>query len=73
MHTLPYDLPDFAGRGHDLDRLLYAGPAVVITAIDGMAGIGKTTERTLPGLQAQGPPGTKVSDLRLCCRRLGGC
>jgi DNA-binding SARP family transcriptional activator len=41
--TLPYDLPDFAGRGDDLDRLLHAGPAVVITAIDGMAGIGKTT------------------------------
>jgi len=40
--TLPYDLPDFAGRGDDLDRLLHAGPAVVITAIDGMAGIGKT-------------------------------
>ena len=40
--TLPYDLPDFAGRGDDLERLLYSGPAVVITAIDGMAGIGKT-------------------------------
>lgn len=40
--TLPYDLPDFSGRGGDLDRLLHAGPAVVITAIDGMAGIGKT-------------------------------
>ncbi len=40
--TLPYDLPDFSGRGEDLERLLHAGPAVVITAIDGMAGIGKT-------------------------------
>jgi DNA-binding SARP family transcriptional activator/tetratricopeptide (TPR) repeat protein len=40
--TLPYDLPDFAGRVAELDRLLAAGPAVVITAIDGMAGVGKT-------------------------------
>lgn len=40
--TLPYDLPDLAGRDADLDRLLGSGPAVVITAIDGMAGIGKT-------------------------------
>ncbi|HZB50638.1 MAG TPA: AfsR/SARP family transcriptional regulator, partial [Mycobacteriales bacterium] len=39
--TLPYDLPDFAGRGADLDRLRAAG-TVVITAIDGMAGVGKT-------------------------------
>ena len=40
--TLPYDLPDFAGRIADLGRLRTTGDAVVITAIDGMAGIGKT-------------------------------
>jgi DNA-binding SARP family transcriptional activator/tetratricopeptide (TPR) repeat protein len=41
--TLPYDLPDFAGRGGELARLLVPGPgAMVITAIDGMAGVGKT-------------------------------
>jgi DNA-binding SARP family transcriptional activator/tetratricopeptide (TPR) repeat protein len=40
--TLPYDLPDFAGRGGDLERLLAPAATVVITAIDGMAGIGKT-------------------------------
>jgi len=40
--TLPYDLPDFHGRSADLDRLLTAADAVVINAIDGMAGIGKT-------------------------------
>ncbi|KAA2266479.1 hypothetical protein F0L68_01660 [Solihabitans fulvus] len=40
--TLPYDLPDFAGRTADVDRLLHATEAVVINAIDGMAGIGKT-------------------------------
>jgi len=40
--TLPYDLADFSGRGADMDRLLTAADAVVISAIDGMAGIGKT-------------------------------
>jgi DNA-binding SARP family transcriptional activator/tetratricopeptide (TPR) repeat protein len=40
--TLPYDLPDFAGRAADLDRLGSTADAVLITAIDGMAGIGKT-------------------------------
>lgn len=40
--TLPYDLPDFAGRTDDLGRLLIATEAVVINAIDGMAGVGKT-------------------------------
>lgn len=39
--TLPYDLPDFAGRAADLERLLVPASAVVISAIDGMAGIGK--------------------------------
>jgi DNA-binding SARP family transcriptional activator/tetratricopeptide (TPR) repeat protein len=41
-NTLPYDLPDFAGRQGDLDRLVGAAGAVVISAVDGMAGIGKT-------------------------------
>jgi DNA-binding SARP family transcriptional activator/tetratricopeptide (TPR) repeat protein len=40
--TLPYDLPDFSGRTADLGRLRATAEAVVITAIDGMAGIGKT-------------------------------
>jgi DNA-binding SARP family transcriptional activator len=41
--TLPYDLPDFAGRAADLERLLRPGAtAMVINAIDGMAGVGKT-------------------------------
>ncbi|MEV4760135.1 BTAD domain-containing putative transcriptional regulator [Micromonospora sp. NPDC049559] len=49
-NTLPRDVPDFTGRQEELDRLLAvldtgrgeAGAAVVISAIDGMAGIGKT-------------------------------
>lgn len=48
-NDLPGDIPDFAGRESELDRLLATIPAagtttaVVISAIDGMAGIGKTT------------------------------
>lgn len=43
---LPYDTPDFAGRTAEFDRLAQRqagdGGAVTISAIDGMAGIGKT-------------------------------
>jgi DNA-binding SARP family transcriptional activator/tetratricopeptide (TPR) repeat protein len=44
-NDLPGDIADFAGRGEDLDEILAAVPSgcVAITAIDGMAGIGKTT------------------------------
>ncbi|HEX8870545.1 MAG TPA: BTAD domain-containing putative transcriptional regulator, partial [Lentzea sp.] len=44
-NDLPGDIPDFAGRAQDLDEILAAVPSgcVAITAIDGMAGIGKTT------------------------------
>ncbi|GAB2857985.1 BTAD domain-containing putative transcriptional regulator [Lentzea nigeriaca] len=44
-NDLPGDIPDFAGRADDLDEILAAVPSgcVAITAIDGMAGIGKTT------------------------------
>ncbi|WP_372660223.1 AfsR/SARP family transcriptional regulator [Amycolatopsis kentuckyensis] len=45
---LPGDIADFAGRGAELDRLLVSGLdaaplAMVIEALDGMAGVGKTT------------------------------
>jgi tetratricopeptide (TPR) repeat protein len=43
---LPFDTAGFTGRGAELDRLLAMvddpGGAVVICAVDGMAGIGKT-------------------------------
>ncbi|TDD76488.1 AfsR/SARP family transcriptional regulator [Actinomadura rubrisoli] len=49
-HFLPRDIADFTGRTAELERLFSALPAdgeparaVVISAIDGMAGIGKTT------------------------------
>jgi tetratricopeptide (TPR) repeat protein/transcriptional regulator with XRE-family HTH domain len=47
--TLPRDVATFTGRQHELDELLAAvdgdagsGRAVAISAIDGMAGVGKT-------------------------------
>ncbi|WNF29305.1 BTAD domain-containing putative transcriptional regulator [Streptomyces sp. C11-1] len=45
---LPYDVPDFTGREDELDELirLWSGNntgVVTISAIDGMAGVGKTT------------------------------
>lgn len=49
FHYLPRDIADFTGRHAELDRLLAVLPgvagattAIVIKAIDGMAGIGKT-------------------------------
>lgn len=48
-HYLPRDIEDFTGRSEELDQLVASlladdanRTAVVITAIDGMAGIGKT-------------------------------
>ncbi|MFE9426970.1 BTAD domain-containing putative transcriptional regulator [Kitasatospora sp. NPDC006697] len=46
-NSLPRDVADFTGRGPETDRLLAAASApatsaVVISAIDGMAGVGKT-------------------------------
>ncbi|MFI8963054.1 tetratricopeptide repeat protein [Streptomyces sp. NPDC053493] len=45
VNFLPVDLPDFTGREEELDRLTgsWAGGVVAISAIDGMAGIGKTS------------------------------
>ncbi|GAA3398820.1 AfsR/SARP family transcriptional regulator [Streptomyces roseoviridis] len=45
---LPYDLPDFTGREDELDGLVRLcpderGAAVTMVAINGMAGVGKTT------------------------------
>jgi tetratricopeptide (TPR) repeat protein len=43
--SLPQDLAGFTGRTRELDRLRHAvrgGEAVVISAIEGMAGVGKT-------------------------------
>jgi len=49
LDRLPQDLAEFTGRGAELDRLRRAlhgaqdaGEAVVISAIEGMAGVGKT-------------------------------
>lgn len=48
INFLPYDVPDFTGREDELDGLIRLwsgsdGGLVTISAIDGMAGVGKTT------------------------------
>ncbi|WP_433236866.1 tetratricopeptide repeat protein [Streptosporangium sp. CA-135522] len=47
LSFLPFDIPDFTGRAGELDRLADSwakgGAVVTISAIDGMAGVGKTT------------------------------
>ncbi|SEC01937.1 BTAD domain-containing putative transcriptional regulator [Streptomyces sp. TLI_105] len=48
VNFLPYDVPDFTGREGELDGLIRLwsgdnGAVVTISAIDGMAGVGKTT------------------------------
>ena len=66
---LPYDTPDFAGRAAELDRLAYPQPGgggvVMISAIDGMAGIGKTALAVHAGHRLAGhfPDGQLFVDL----------
>ncbi|MEU7011356.1 BTAD domain-containing putative transcriptional regulator [Streptomyces sp. NPDC046332] len=48
INFLPYDVPDFTGREEEIDGLIRLwsgnnGGVVTISAIDGMAGVGKTT------------------------------
>ena len=65
---LPRDVPGFTGREGELDRLagLAGGGSVVVTAIGGTAGVGKTAlavhaaHRLLP----QFPDGHLYADLR---------
>ncbi|BEL02951.1 BTAD domain-containing putative transcriptional regulator [Actinoplanes sichuanensis] len=62
---LPYDLPDFAGRGAELDAIRPGFPQNVVT-IDGMAGVGKTTlaVRAAHRLADGFPDGQLFVDLR---------
>ncbi|MER5865146.1 BTAD domain-containing putative transcriptional regulator [Kitasatospora sp. NPDC002040] len=67
---LPYDVTDFTGRSDELDRLVtLAGrdesATLVVTAVDGMAGIGKTTlaVRAAHALADRYPDGQLFIDL----------
>ncbi len=69
-NELPRDITDFAGRGTEIARLAETldrtrGGAVVVSAIDGMAGIGKTVlaVRTAHQLTAHFPDGQLFLDL----------
>ncbi|MEU3692152.1 AfsR/SARP family transcriptional regulator [Streptomyces narbonensis] len=68
---LPYDVPDFTGREDELDGLIRLwsgdiGGVVTISAIDGMAGVGKTTLAVHLGhrLADQFPDGQLFVDLQ---------
>ncbi|MDT9687210.1 BTAD domain-containing putative transcriptional regulator [Streptomyces sp. P9(2023)] len=68
---LPYDVPDFTGREGELDGLIRLwsgnnGGVVTISAIDGMAGVGKTTLAVHAGhrLADQFPDGQLFVDLQ---------
>jgi tetratricopeptide (TPR) repeat protein len=65
---LPRDVPGFTGREHEMERLanLGSGGSVLITAIDGIAGVGKTAlaVHAAHQLRLQFPDGQLYVDLR---------
>lgn len=69
-HTLPFDVPDFSGRGHELqwicrpERTTQEGSPTVL-ALDGMGGSGKTSlaVRAAHHLAGQHPHGSLFLDL----------
>jgi tetratricopeptide (TPR) repeat protein len=69
LHQLPADIADFAGRGAQMEKLLDVlsapGGHIAISAIDGMAGLGKTAlaVHVAHRLTARYPDGQIVVDM----------
>ncbi|MET9227895.1 BTAD domain-containing putative transcriptional regulator [Lentzea sp. NPDC003310] len=66
LNTLPRDVADFTGRTIEIDRLTRAvtgKAAVVISAIDGMPGVGKTTLAVHLAHRLEYPDGQLFIDL----------
>ncbi|MER7585802.1 BTAD domain-containing putative transcriptional regulator [Kitasatospora sp. NPDC097691] len=70
-NQLPCDLPDFTGRVEEAETLAdqlsaAGGRAVVVSALDGMGGVGKTTlaVHVARNVRAQFPDGQLFADLR---------
>ncbi|MER7771418.1 BTAD domain-containing putative transcriptional regulator [Kitasatospora sp. NPDC096140] len=70
-NQLPCDLPDFTGRDDEVETLAdqlsaAGGRAVVVSALDGMGGVGKTTlaVHVARQIRARFPDGQLFADLR---------
>jgi hypothetical protein len=70
LHQLPADIPDFTGRGAQMEKLLGVlgapGGKAAISAIDGMGGLGKTAlaVHVAHQLTEHYPDGQIVVDMR---------
>src|SRR5215468_938344 len=65
-NALPTNVPDFVGRGPELTALIEAASTSTVVAVEGMAGVGKTTLAVHAAhlLRPRYPDGQLYLDLR---------